>query len=141
LFWIGFGVLKERELSHNMMQAALCFLKITKGIFLYRILFMVDFFQQKTFSDTNMRVLSRQIQSFIMALQFPFLCVSSFLIQAWEIVQKLHHCWYFCPSQSRWGPCRFFISYQINQKPSAPWRSQKFCVIFNFIISMHIISL
>jgi hypothetical protein len=141
LFWKGFGVLKERELSHNMMQAALCFLKITKGIFLYKSYLWWFFFQQKNFSDTNMRVLSRHIQSFIMTLQLPFLRVSSFLIQAWEIVQKLHHYWYFCPSQSRRGPCRFFISYQINQKPSAPWRSQKFCVIFNFIISMHIISL
>jgi len=45
----------------------------------------------------NMRVLSRQIQSFIMTQLSPSYMSFSLKYKAWEIVQKLHHYWYFVP--------------------------------------------
>jgi len=131
LFWTGFGVLKERELSHNMMQAAAqCFLKITKGIFLYRILFIMDFFPSKKL------VVIWICESFpgrFKALLWPNFSLPTCLflkIQSLRNCPKTASLLIFCPSQSRRGGiCRFFIS---NQKSKTQCPLEKSEVLCNF---------
>lgn len=141
MFWDRFWGFKRTGIKSQHDAAAQCFLKITKGIFLYRILFIMNFFI-KNCSDMNMSVFPCRFK----ALLWPYFSPSFMCLTIFPKIQSLSNC------QKPTASLLIFLSQSIEtgssagfsfliKNPVLPWEVRKFCVIFNFIISMHIISL